>query len=48
MIQSLKPLFGINRADPEETDRIKDLVDEMIAQGSLVKHGPLLNLAIKD
>jgi hypothetical protein len=48
MLQSLKPLFGINRADPEETDRIKDLVDEMIEQGSLVKHGPLLNLAVKD
>lgn len=46
MIQSLKPLFGINRADPEETDRVKDLVDEMIAQGSLVKHGPLLNLKV--
>jgi hypothetical protein len=47
MVQSLKPLFGINRADPEETDRIKDLVDEMIAQGSVVKNGPLLNMAIK-
>jgi hypothetical protein len=47
MIQSVKPLFGINRADPEETDRIKDIVDEMIAQGTLVKHGPLLNLMPK-
>lgn len=44
MIQSLKPLFGIDRADPEENDRIKDLVDEMIARGLVVKHGPLLNL----
>jgi hypothetical protein len=46
MIQSIKPLFGINRADPEETDRVKDIVDEMIARGTLVKHGPLLNLSV--
>lgn len=48
MIQSLKPLFGINRVDPEESDRVKDLVDEMIAQGSIVKHGPLLNFVVVD
>jgi very-short-patch-repair endonuclease len=46
MIQSIKPLFGINRADPEETDRLKDIVDDMIDRGVLVKHGPLLNLAV--
>ncbi len=47
LIQSIKPLFGISRADPEESDRIKDIVDGMIASGSIVRHGPLLNLASK-
>ncbi|MFA5751065.1 MAG: DUF4011 domain-containing protein [Candidatus Paceibacterota bacterium] len=48
MIQSLKPLFGINRVDPEESDRVKDLVDEMIAKGTIIKHGPLLNFVAVD
>ncbi|HAS80883.1 MAG: AAA ATPase [Candidatus Nomurabacteria bacterium GW2011_GWE1_32_28] len=48
MIQSLKPLFGINRVDPEESDRVKDLVDEMIEKGTVTKQGPLLNLAVVD
>jgi very-short-patch-repair endonuclease len=45
-VQSIKHLFGINRIDPEEGDRIKDILDEMIANGLLVRHGPLLNFAI--
>ncbi len=47
LIQSVKPLFGVSRVDPEESDRIKDIVDNMIAEGLVVKHGPLLNLAVK-
>ena len=47
LIQSVKPLFGITRADPEESDRVKDIVDAMIAQGVVVRHGPLINLAPK-
>jgi very-short-patch-repair endonuclease len=43
-VQSIKHVFGINRVDPEEADRVKDLIDEMVADGALVKHGPLLNL----
>jgi hypothetical protein len=43
-VQSIKRVFGIGRVDPEETDRVKDLIDEMVAGGVLVKHGPLLNL----
>jgi len=46
-VQSIKPLFGIVRADPEESDRLKDIVDEMISEGLIIKHGPLLNLANK-
>ncbi len=46
-VQSIKHLFGISRVDPEEGDRIKDLIDEMIASGLIVRHGPLLNLAVK-
>ncbi|MFA6386751.1 MAG: DUF4011 domain-containing protein [Candidatus Paceibacterota bacterium] len=45
MIQSLRPLLEVSRVDPEESDRVKDLVDEMIVEGSVVKHGPLLNLS---
>lgn len=45
-VQSIKHLFGISRIDPEEGDRIKDILDEMIASGLLVRHGPLLNFAI--
>jgi very-short-patch-repair endonuclease len=43
-VQSIKHLFDINRIDPEEGDRIKDVIDVMIASGSIVKHGPLLHL----
>ncbi len=43
-VQSIKHLFGISRVDPEEGDRVKDLIDEMIASGVIVRHGPLLNL----
>lgn len=43
--QSVKLLFGLKRVDPEESDRIKDLVDEMIANGQVVKHGPLINIS---
>ncbi|MBI2589626.1 DUF3320 domain-containing protein [Candidatus Berkelbacteria bacterium] len=44
-VQSIKHLFGISRVDPEEGDRVKDLMDEMIASGLIVRHGPLLHLA---
>jgi very-short-patch-repair endonuclease len=43
--QSVKHIFGISRADPEEGDRVKDIIDEMIASGLLVRHGPLLHLS---
>ena len=46
-VQSIKHLFGISRVDPEESDRVKDLIDGMIASGLIVKHGPLLNLAVQ-
>ena len=44
-LQSIKHLFGISRVDPEEGDRIKDIMDEMIASGLIVRHGPLLHLS---
>ncbi len=47
LVQSLRPLFGLTRTDPEENDRVKDIVDGMIASGQIVKQGPLLNLATK-
>jgi hypothetical protein len=47
LAQSIKPLFGITRIDPEESDRLKDIVDDMISAGEIVKHGPLINLASK-
>lgn len=43
-VQSIKYLFGVSRVSPEESDRVKDLIDEMIAASQIVKHGPLLNL----
>lgn len=45
-VQSVKRVFGISRIDPEEGDRVKDLIDEMIASGLIVKHGPLLHLVV--
>jgi hypothetical protein len=45
LLQSIKPLFGTTRADPEEGDRIKDIVDDMVTKGVIVRQGPLLNLA---
>jgi very-short-patch-repair endonuclease len=45
LLQSIKPLFGIVRADPEEGDRVKDIVDDMVVKGKVVRQGPLLNLA---
>jgi len=42
-VQSIKHLFGISRVDPEEGDRVKDLIDEMIASGLIVRHGQLLH-----
>ncbi len=47
-VQSIKHLFGINRIDPEEGDRVKDILDEMIASGVIVRHGPLLNFALSN
>jgi uncharacterized membrane protein YheB (UPF0754 family) len=44
LIQSVKPLFEIARVNPEEADRMKDIVDEMIENGEVIKHGPLLNI----
>ena len=38
--------MGPVQVDPEESDRVKDLVDEMILEGVIVKHGPLLNLNV--
>ncbi|MCX6717543.1 MAG: DUF3320 domain-containing protein [Candidatus Taylorbacteria bacterium] len=43
-IQSIKLTFQVSRVDPEESDRIKDIIDEMLQSGIIVKHGPLLNL----
>ncbi len=42
-IQSIRLIFQVPRIDPEEADRVKDIVDEMIQSGLIVKHGPLLN-----
>jgi len=47
LVQSIKPLFGIARIDPEESDRLKDIVDDMIDKGLIIKNGPLLNLSNK-
>ena len=44
-VQSVKHLFGVSRANPEESDRVKDIIDEMISTSQIVKHGPLLNLS---
>lgn len=46
-VQSVKHIFCINRVDPEESDRVKDLIDEMIVSGLIVRHGPLLHLFVK-
>jgi hypothetical protein len=43
-VQSVKHLFGVSRVTPEESDRVKDIIDEMISRSQIVKHGPLLNL----
>jgi len=46
-IQSIKLTFQVSRVDPKESDRVKDIIDEMIQSGIIIKHGPLLNLVSK-
>jgi hypothetical protein len=46
-VQSIKLIFQVPRIDPEESDRVKDIIDEMLQSGIIVKHGPLLNLVSK-
>ena len=45
-LQGVKHVFGISRVDPEEGDRVKDLIDEMISSNVIIRHGPLLHLVV--